>query len=170
MYLAFGVLTLSGLGLAQDTKVARYCFSPGFAEARSGNYVILSAVGQSFVGMTAMGNMVLEAGFLADTLFRGIVVSASEEDAVPFEYILSQNYPNPFNPTTTIEFALPSDSYVDLRVYDLLGREVVTLVDEEKSPGVYRVRFDASMLSSGLYVYRLKAGEFVALKKLMLLK
>jgi len=88
----------------------------------------------------------------------------------PDKFELSQNYPNPFNPTTTISFSVPEASNVRLKVYDMLGREVLTLVDGMKNTGSYEVSFDASNLTSGLYVYTLSTGNFTATKKMMLLK
>lgn len=89
---------------------------------------------------------------------------------VPEVYNLSQNYPNPFNPSTTINFALPKGSNVVLKVYDVLGREVATLLNGEKPAGNYEVNFDASKLASGLYVYTINAGDFTSTKKMMLMK
>jgi hypothetical protein len=89
---------------------------------------------------------------------------------------LSQNYPNPFNPSTTIQFSIPvetmhaSSARVTLKVYDVLGREVVTLVNETKQPGNYEVKFEGANLPSGVYFYKLTAGDFVQTKKLMLIK
>jgi predicted outer membrane repeat protein len=91
--------------------------------------------------------------------------------SAPRVFALSQNYPNPFNPTTTIEFTLPSDGRVVLKVYDLTGREVATLLDEERKAGVYQqVVFDASRLASGVYFARLQFGGKQLLKKMLLLK
>ena len=95
---------------------------------------------------------------------------ASTDQAVPNQFVLHQNYPNPFNPTTTIEFTLPQGEFVTLTVYDLLGREVETLVARRLGAGTHRVTWDARGLTSGLYVYELRAGAFTARKKLMLLK
>lgn len=82
-----------------------------------------------------------------------------------------QNYPNPFNPTTSIEYLVPSNEYVTLKVYDLLGNEVANLVNEQKEAGNYKVEFDASNLSSGVYFYRLKTSSgFIMTKKLLLMK
>ncbi|MGD8781553.1 MAG: FG-GAP-like repeat-containing protein, partial [Ignavibacteria bacterium] len=86
------------------------------------------------------------------------------------EYSLEQNYPNPFNPTTTIKYQIPETGNVTLKIYDILGREVKTLVNETQASGVYSVEFNASQLASGVYIYRLRAEDYVSVKKLMLLK
>jgi uncharacterized delta-60 repeat protein len=98
------------------------------------------------------------------------VVSIQEKTRPPSVFTLEQNYPNPFNPTTTIKFEIPKSSFVNLKVYDILGREVANLVNEEKEAGNYDITFNAGNLSSGVYVYQLKAGNFVTTKKLMLIK
>lgn len=89
---------------------------------------------------------------------------------VPAEFALVQNYPNPFNPTTSITYQIPAAGMVSLRVYDMLGREVATLVNEEHSAGTYSVKFDAGTLSSGMYLYTLRTGTNVETKRMMLLK
>ncbi len=89
---------------------------------------------------------------------------------LPSQYDLLQNYPNPFNPNTTIEFALPKSAFVTLKVYNLLGEEVVTLVEEQRTAGIHKFNWDASGLASGVYLYRLEAGEFVQSKKLVLMR
>jgi hypothetical protein len=86
------------------------------------------------------------------------------------DYKLFQNYPNPFNPTTKIQFTIVNRQLTIVKVFDLLGREVTTLVNEVKSPGTYTVEFDGSDLASGVYFYRLQAGDFAQSKKLVLLK
>jgi hypothetical protein len=88
----------------------------------------------------------------------------------PENYILSQNYPNPFNPSTTIRFFTPQSGYVNLVVFNLIGQEVKTLVDEEIRQGNHEVKFDASDLPSGMYIYRLQTGDFVETKKMMFIK
>jgi photosystem II stability/assembly factor-like uncharacterized protein len=94
----------------------------------------------------------------------------SSEENIPKEFSLAQNYPNPFNPTTTIKYSVPKSSLVVLKIYDVLGNEIATLVNEEKERGVYTVNFDASQLASGIYLYRLQAGSFIETKKMILLK
>ncbi len=111
--------------------------------------------------------------------FAGIITAVdAEKEKLPAEFSLEQNYPNPFNPTTTIKYSIAPPNLtkeetlqnVTLKVYDVLGREVATLVNEEKSPGNYEVKFDASKLASGVYFYRLTAGNFVSTKKMVLLR
>ena len=89
---------------------------------------------------------------------------------IPVMYTLSQNYPNPFNPVTNLEFGISDLGFVSLKIYDLLGKEVTTLVNEKLSPGTYKYEFDGSGLPSGVYFYRLTAGEFMETKRMMLVK
>ncbi len=99
-----------------------------------------------------------------------IITSVETKNELPTKFHLEQNYPNPFNPTTTIKYQIPEISFVTLKVYDVLGSEIETLINEEKPVGSYEVDFDASNLSSGIYFFRLKAGSFVETKKMVLLK
>jgi hypothetical protein len=86
------------------------------------------------------------------------------------EYKLEQNYPNPFNPTTTITYQIKEKGFTTLKIYDLLGKLVTTLVNEEKENGKYSVEFNASKLSSGVYIYEMRSGNFLATKKFIMLK
>ena len=88
----------------------------------------------------------------------------------PDNYRLGQNYPNPFNPTTNLEFGISQLGFVSLKVYNMLGEEIKTLVNEIKPAGIYRAEFDGSNLSSGIYYYKLESGNFIETKKMMLLK
>jgi hypothetical protein len=101
---------------------------------------------------------------------RVIWNSADENNQKPYEFFLHQNYPNPFNPTTQIGFRIADYGLVSLKVYDVLGREVATLVNEVKELGQYEVQFDANNLSSGVYFYRLTSGNVSATQKLVLMK
>ena len=111
------------------------------------------------------------------TLSKGETVTNLNDDKIAFDeqFYLHQNYPNPFNPSTKIRYSIPANvkremSNVVLKVYDVLGNEVATLVNEEKSIGVYEVIFDASQLTSGIYFYKLQTASFVETRKMILLK
>ena len=91
-------------------------------------------------------------------------------EAVPSEYSLEQNYPNPFNPSTTINFSIPVEAFVTLDVYNAIGQKVASLVNEDKSAGTYNVDFSASNLTSGIYFYKISAGNFTETKKMILMK
>lgn len=117
-----------------------------------------------------------KAGVFMGELIKTGVISESDF-LITQEFTLLQNYPNPFNPSTKIRYSIPtvgrdliSTNKVVLKVYDVLGREVATLVNEEKQPGTYEVKFDGTNLPSGIYFYRLQAGSFLQTKKLMLMK
>jgi 1,4-alpha-glucan branching enzyme len=97
-------------------------------------------------------------------------IKGSDENKIPTAFALEQNYPNPFNPSTIISYNVPMSSLVTIKVYNILGSEVATLVHDNKVAGTYKVTFDASHLSSGVYFYRLDAGNFTQTKKLVLLK
>ena len=89
---------------------------------------------------------------------------------IPQKLELNQNYPNPFNPVTNLEFSISKTGFVSLKIYDVLGKEIRTLVNEIKQPGIYKVEFDGSSLSSGVYFYKIEAGSFVQTKRMLLLK
>jgi hypothetical protein len=99
------------------------------------------------------------------------IVSVDDElSAQSEDFNLFQNYPNPFNPTTTIRYSITKPDLVRIKIYDILGREVKTLVNELKQTGSYEVQFDASGLASGIYLCRIESGSFIQTKKMMLLK
>jgi hypothetical protein len=100
----------------------------------------------------------------------GISDVVPSDDGTPKRWTLEQNYPNPLNPTTTLAFDVPNSSFVILKVFDLLGREVTRLVNEELKPGRRELRFDASRFPTGIYLARLQAGGFAKTRTLMLLR
>jgi hypothetical protein len=106
-------------------------------------------------------------GIVANT---GRINAIETNGEIPSKYELFQNYPNPFNPTTVISYQLPKSGHVFLKVYDVLGREVVTLVDGNMKAGNYPVQFNASKLSGGVYFYRLQATGYIETKKFLLVK
>jgi hypothetical protein len=140
----------------------------------------LDSLPRTFDADTLLPNIVLNPGqnfFIAlarkngtteNTL--GPATSVEPVAGMPSEWQLSQNYPNPFNPSTTIEYGVPEAGLVQLKVFDLLGREVATLVNERQNAGSYRATFDAAGLPSGLYVYQLRSGSFVQSLRMMLVK
>ena len=91
-------------------------------------------------------------------------------DKLPDNFNLYQNYPNPFNPSTSISYRIPEMSFITLNVYDVLGNEVIILVNEEKPAGEYEILFDGTELTSGIYFYQLKTGSYFGIKKMMLVK
>jgi len=97
-------------------------------------------------------------------------ILAVNNNQLPVKFELGQNYPNPFNPVTTIKYSVPRQSLVKLVIYDILGREVKTLVNEMRTAGTYEAVFDASQISSGVYFYRMESGDFTDVKKLVILK
>lgn len=109
-------------------------------------------------------------GGLEINVYYSTITDVAEEDLNVLAFTLSQNYPNPFNPSTIISYSIPKSSFVQLKIYDMLGREVASLVDEEQAVGNYKVGFNASNLTSGVYFYRLQSGEFTETKKLILLR
>jgi hypothetical protein len=105
--------------------------------------------------------------------FNGMFEYSNEIETIinaPDKFSLNQNYPNPFNPSTTIEFQLPKETFVTLKVYNILGKEVASLVNEQKAAGVHKINFDASVLPSGLYIYKISTGNFEQTRKMLLLK
>jgi hypothetical protein len=94
----------------------------------------------------------------------------SKKSNLPMKYSLSQNYPNPFNPSTTIEFTLPKSDFVELKVYNILGMEISTLVSKKLNPGNHTYTFDGKKLATGVYYYRLEAGNFIQTRKMIYLK
>ena len=133
----------------------------------SGNYFIRLSTSTNdsvnlFISDIQRDDIVIEKSNLLVRNFKG--------EGIPITYDLAQNFPNPFNPSTTILYQLPENGMVTLKIYDILGSEVATLVNEEKVAGRYEVNFNASSLASGVYIYKIQAGSFIASKKLVLLK
>jgi len=111
----------------------------------------------------------MDAHKTVTALFK-LITGVADNAQIPREYRLDQNYPNPFNPTTTIDFALKQSGHTTIKIYDALGREIVTLVDKKMEAGNYQVIFKALNLASGIYFYKIKSGNFMALKKMILMK
>jgi hypothetical protein len=167
---------------AQNVAVRWSVMDAGSGAPSGGNRKIVSVAGQPFVGVARFPTGIVISGFLADTVFRFTPVSTVgvPDAGVPMTTTLLQNYPNPFNPTTTIGFRIAGAGMqkVSLVLYDILGREVRSLVNDQRLPGNYNVVVDAANLSSGVYFYRLhiRTGQpsgghdFVDTKKLLVLR
>ena len=124
---------------------------------------------------TSPGNYIVNAGRSGplrwDSASVNIVITGvNGNSSNPTNFMLYNNYPNPFNPTTTIKYSIPEASFTSIKIYNELGKEVSTLVNETKSAGTYEVEFNASNLSSGVYYYKLQAGSFTETKKMILAK
>jgi len=140
------------------------------------------------IAIDSAGNIVVSGEFVDTVIFGGttlvseggqdmfvakierIIVDVQSQPSLPKEFWLYQNYPNPYNPTTTIVYGLRERTNVELKVFDILGREVISLVNEEQPSGKYEIVFDATSISTGIYFYRLQAGSFVETKKMVLMK
>ena len=124
--------------------------------------------GKTTFDSTYLIGMYTDGLLLGDTVFNMTEIPVSI--IIPIEYILSPNYPNPFNSSTKIKYSIPNTSLVTLKVYDILGKEIATLVNEEKPAGNYEVNFNGNRLSSGIYFYKIQAGGYSSMKKMVLLK
>lgn len=181
---AYGPMTMPGGAVLQALRLRRDDRYTSNIYNRTISYAFLTKSGAmlevSARDTTAPNSGIIQVDAITWRLPTGIV-NVRNEDQIPSRYSLSQNYPNPFNPSTTIEYHLPTASHVLLRVYDVLGRGVATLVNENKSAGVYTVSFDASELAGGVYFYRLQVtpwrdgalaltGNYVQTRQMVLLK
>lgn len=133
------------------------------------NNIMNFTLGEPVVGKVAGSTNIATIGFW-NLYQQDVLTSVEDEDVLPTQYKLEQNYPNPFNPSTIIKYAVPERSNVSIKVYNIAGEEVVTLVNEEKDRGWYEVKFYSTGLSSGIYLCRMQAANYVSIKKMMLLK
>lgn len=134
------------------------------------NWIVQDIIPSNPVDLSLLGIPAFYIPGVETKLTDEIVVSIAYEEPIPNSFSLEQNYPNPFNPSTVISYQLPVISDVTIKVYDVLGNEVATLVNEYKPAGSYEVDFNATGLSSGIYFYKLQTGSFVETKKMLLLK
>ncbi|MDA3884436.1 MAG: T9SS type A sorting domain-containing protein [Candidatus Delongbacteria bacterium] len=130
-----------------------------------------SSVGQMVIGESKLGSDVVNAGIIyLSTDTEKIKSGKTETVNIPFNYELKQNYPNPFNPTTSIQFTLPENQFVSLKVFNVAGKEVVELAGKDFNKGINSVNFNAANLVSGLYFYRMQTKGFSNIKKMMIVK
>lgn len=155
---------MSGFNLTNDNIHVKYWDAETSAWKEISNVAIDLSNGMVNFDMSSVSNYVI--------LTSNSVTSIEDENikTLSTDYELSQNYPNPFNPTTNIKYQLLKSGSVTLKVYDVLGEEIITIVNQQQSPGNYEVNFDGSNLTSGIYFYELKSRNFIIIKKMMLLK
>jgi hypothetical protein len=170
MYILLFILLLVFIpNLYSQEKLSGNVFSSGGNFSNNLLYNLRGTAGQVLLGKNSNTINFNNVGFWY--IKKDVITNTEEEhDNLPKIFSLSQNYPNPFNPSTTIRFAIPRVSNVEIVVYDIIGQRVMTLVNEIKQPGNYSVVFNANNLASGVYFYRIHAGNFIDTKKLILLK
>ena len=138
--------------------------------------IVEDAIGPGYDTKQALanaGDIHGNAGYSLNQHFASIsfvATSIDEETPIPDVYFLSDNYPNPFNPTTLFKYGLPEDAHVVMHIYDVLGRRVETLVDQQQQAGYHEIYWNSGNLASGMYFFRMQAGDFADTKKMMLLK
>jgi hypothetical protein len=171
---AYGTMTLPGGGTAQALRIRTHQVeNDGGTITNYVYYLFLTKTGTQVL-VDAADTTSPSSGTIPINgityLHSNVVGVKQANNSLPENFRLEQNYPNPFNPTTQINYSIPSSQKVVLKVYDELGRDVATLVNNEQAAGNYTVDFDASNLASGIYFYRLQAGDFVQMKKMILMK
>lgn len=135
----------------------------------TGDYISNTSAGQTIIGESDNSTFKHFTG-ITYPMYSHITSVDLIGGLTPSIYKLEQNYPNPFNPLTTIKYQLPKKSFINLSVYDVLGRKVAELVNKQQNAGFYELKFDASALASGIYIYSIRSEKFNAVKKLMLIK
>ncbi len=169
LILTTAIIILAPLNIfSQTISHQRISVGSGGGKSLDGTYTNFVIMGQTIYGESTDNVFVGSGGFLggADEWF----VSINEKFDLPLEFKLSQNYPNPFNPNTTISYTVPHSSHVILEVYDILGRKTATLVNEFRDAGRHTVIWQADNNSSGMYFYRIVAGDHTQARKMLLLK
>jgi len=174
-----GLSNLNVWSLAIDSNEYIYAGTPGGGVFHSSNNGISwDTINTGLTNRSVWSLAVSPSGYVfaatwGGGVFRSVQSTTSVREVsrrIPAAFALEQNYPNPFNPSTVIRYSLPVTGYVTLKVYNALGQEVASLVNEELKPGTYEVRWDASGFASGVYFYRLQAGSLAEMKKLMLIR
>jgi hypothetical protein len=151
-------LTVNFSGNVSDTSLYVY-------DLLNDTSLHVTASGLNSLKFTLAG---LEAGIYS--LQKSVPTSVKDNPALVYSFKLSQNYPNPFNPSTVIRYSVPEHSKVTLKIYDITGRELMTLLDKDMNPGEYEINFNASRLATGVYFYTLRSNAFALTKKMLLLK
>ncbi|MFH1845477.1 MAG: T9SS type A sorting domain-containing protein [bacterium] len=158
-------------GIAGSANVVhRHVVGSGTIDQTVSSHNLRGTVGQATAGRLSHGSYNCDVGYWHIRFFDVTTSADGEGDELPRAYRLDRNYPNPFNPTTTIPFALPKTGRVTLNLYDLTGRMVATLIDEDLPAGEHSIVLKSDRLASGVYFYRIQAGDFVQSRRMMLVK
>ncbi|MGE5431310.1 MAG: T9SS type A sorting domain-containing protein [Syntrophomonadaceae bacterium] len=175
---AYGVMKMPGGYSVEAIRIKRDI--SGYLKSQYGQYsrrrsmeYIFQGKNGDMVSVAALDSLppaggILKTGEIVWT--EGKVTGVLQNGLLPSEFLLSQNYPNPFNPETVLEYSVPQEVFVDIRVYDILGKEILPLVNKIEKPGFYKISFDGQGLPSGIYILHMKAGNFNALRKMTLIK
>lgn len=155
--------------LLSQNQIPYGVISSGGGKVSGTTNIVTFSLGEPVIGKVAGSTNIAVIGFW-DVYQQELLTTVEDEKPLPIEFKLEQNYPNPFNPSTRITYHLPKTANVELKVYDVLGNEIATLVDEVKPAGYYEVEFDASLISSGVYIYKIIAGDYSYSRKMILLK
>lgn len=164
------VFLLMSAGTAfSQYQITNSVIGNGGGKLSNTSYIFYSTVGEAFIGKSINSTNQQLAGFW-NVYQQQIITGVKDEETIPVTFKLEQNYPNPFNPATTIKYAVPERSHVIIKIYDITGSTVATIVNEELNAGWYKQEFNAVGISSGVYFYRMEAGNYVNIKKMLLLK
>lgn len=170
IHLILLLFLICSLAIFSQNQIPLNIIGSGGERSSNADFVLNSSTGEVFTGKSLNSSNQQHSGFwyiYSNSLTTSI---ESEEDIMPVNFKLEQNYPNPFNPSTIIKFAIAEQSTVVIKIYDITGSEVITLVNEEMDAGWYQREFNAAGLSSGIYLVRLQADNFVKTKKMLMVK
>lgn len=164
------LIMIACMSLTAQNQILLHSFNTGTARSIGNNVSVISLLGQTINGTSSGNGIFVQSGIT--TLDKGSLTGVKNESViVPIEFALHQNYPNPFNPSTIIGFTLQQPDMTTLKVYDILGKEVATLVNERLEAGVYHQRtFSAGSFATGIYFYVLRSGNNSTVRKMLLMK
>jgi hypothetical protein len=170
LWFIWGLIMGPSLAPSQTPGIHWWSLDGGFQYSPGSGVAVIATGGQNAAGVMQGDNLRLTAGFLAHPGTGAAVLGIPADPGLPAEFSLAQNFPNPFNPTTLVRYQLPVVSEIRLSIFDLLGREVDVPVHGVQPPGTYEVRWNAAGMASGVYFYRLTAGDFVQTRKMVVVK
>ena len=163
------LLLLFHVQVFSQNQIAFSVLSSGGIQQSNSVYILNGSLGQTFISKCENNIHQAHAGFW-QMYYQNVMVNVTDDDILPIEFKLEQNYPNPFNPSTIIKFGIPERANVLIKIYDVLGSEVKTLLNQEMDEGWYELLFKAAGYSSGIYIYRMQAGNYISTKKMLMLK